>query len=533
MSFFVKPGANKKRAASSVSNTRKSMTFGSGRAGVRSSGQKKGRRNEPSSKPERRAADEDEIVSSGEESEDGGSRHLEHVNGSLHDDREQNETVDEARLRLTKQYLNELKTTQRRNMHEADDDAEDADHQQDDQNLTDGNEIERSVFAQLERDNLMRTAKLRFQVADKCALQPLSSRCFLPHKKPITCLTVHGNTRVVACDKSATVHLWDIGSQKRMSSLTFCRTASASSSTTNAPPVAFPKGLSSHPVSIAMSPDGSLFVVGCADSSLRLYETTSMQLIKIFQGHRGSVAGVAFHPGGQLLFSASNDRSVKVWSVPERAYMETLFGHTENITDLDTFMNMTDNKERCITAGGADKSIRVWKIAESTQLLYRTPASQSSVDCVRALNDEMFVTGGDDASVCLYVLRKNKPAWQQRHAHHAAASAKGSANEQQWISALSCVRNADLVASGAADGSIRMWSCDGRRLSGLNAECQLDYGSGFVNALAFAMPNSNDPHSGTMLTVAGIGQEHKWGRWFERKNTRDGVLVAPWRPLTS
>lgn len=49
--------------------------------------------------------------------------------------------------------------------------------------------------------------------------------------------------------------------------------------------------------------------------------------------------------------------------------------------------------------------------------------------------------------------------------------------------------------------------------------------SGFVNSLAFA-PDGN-------TLVAGVGQEHKLGRWWRQPQAKNGVLIVKLRQLTA
>lgn len=93
-----------------------------------------------------------------------------------------------------------------------------------------------------------------------------------------------------------------------------------------------------------------------------------------------------------------------MWNIDERSYIETLFGHQDQITDIDTL-----GRERCVSTGGRDKTARVWKIVEESQLVYRggiatkNPDQQSnrplyvegSLDCIAQIDESMFVTGGD------------------------------------------------------------------------------------------------------------------------------------------
>lgn len=54
-----------------------------------------------------------------------------------------------------------------------------------------------------------------------------------------------------------------------------------------------------------------------------------------FPGHRDIVSGLAFRQGTHELFSASFDRSVKTWSLDDRAYVDTLLGHQSEVLSID------------------------------------------------------------------------------------------------------------------------------------------------------------------------------------------------------
>ena len=52
-------------------------------------------------------------------------------------------------------------------------------------------------------------------------------------------------------------------------------------------------------------------------------------------GHRGVIAKVAFHPTFNLIASASEDATVKIWDWETGEFERTLKGHTRNVNDLD------------------------------------------------------------------------------------------------------------------------------------------------------------------------------------------------------
>ena len=52
-------------------------------------------------------------------------------------------------------------------------------------------------------------------------------------------------------------------------------------------------------------------------------------------GHRGQVLKVAFHPTFNVIASASDDTTVKIWDWETGEFERTLKGHTRHVTDLD------------------------------------------------------------------------------------------------------------------------------------------------------------------------------------------------------
>lgn len=170
---------------------------------------------------------------------------------------------------------------------------------------------------------------------------------------------------------------------------------------------------------------------------IRVLSPENFEEIKNLQGHRDIVKGLAFRRNTHTLYSASADRCVKVWNLDEMAYVETLFGHQSGITSIDAL-----NRERAITSGGFDGSIRIWKIVEESQLIFN--GHKGSIDAVKLINEENFLSCGDDGQLCLWSPLKKKPQCIVKEAH--------GTNEENglpmWISSIGTFLNTDLVASG-------------------------------------------------------------------------------------
>jgi ribosomal RNA-processing protein 9 len=71
------------------------------------------------------------------------------------------------------------------------------------------------------------------------------------------------------------------------------------------------------------------------------------------------------------------------------------FGHQSGVTSIDALA-----RERAITSGGRDNSLRIWKIVEESQLIYS--GHRGSIDGVKLINEEHFLSCGDDGSVTFW-----------------------------------------------------------------------------------------------------------------------------------
>lgn len=252
-------------------------------------------------------------------------------------------------------------------------------------------------------------------------------------------------------------------------------------------------------LALAASSDGKFLVSGGHDKLVRVWDTEKNELLESFKGHRDSITALSFRLRSHMLFSGSLDRSIKHWNLTEMGYVETLFGHQAEVNGLDSLY-----KERVVSCG-RDRSVRMWKIPEETQLVFY--GNTGSMDCVKMVNDEYYVTGGDDGSLSLWFNGRKKPVFVVHNAHGAG----------KWISSVTVMPRTDLVASGSSDGYIRLWKADLRERS-LVAVATIPV-EGFVNALSFE-------NKGRFL-LAGVGQEHRLGRWERIKTAKNGlVLIA-------
>lgn len=77
----------------------------------------------------------------------------------------------------------------------------------------------------------------------------------------------------------------------------------------------------------AVSTDGKFLAVGGADKKVHVFDAPSGQYLQGYKGHQDVVTCLAFRQGTHTLLSGSTDRQVKIWSLDDSMYIDTLYGH--------------------------------------------------------------------------------------------------------------------------------------------------------------------------------------------------------------
>lgn len=408
----------------------------------------------------------------------------EEVEQEIESDASIDETAQEKRVRLAKEYIAKLENEERLKSLEKD--------------------VDRDAIAHRLRDDVLEEKGfLQKAIADQLSAADTDNIKILKgHKLSITCIVIsQDDQRIFSGSKDGCIIKWSISSGTKI-----CKIAGVEKSDSDKV-----KGHTGCVSCLAVSTDGKFLASGGKEKDVNIWNAEDMSFIRSFTGHRDSITGLAFRKGTNQLFSASKDRSIKVWNLDQMSYIETLFGHEDCITGIDSL-----TKDRAVTSGGRDRTVRLWKITEESQLVFRSHGA-SSIDCVAMINEEHSVSGADDGSLSIWNIHKKKPLVTIRNAHKIEKPELSDCKES-WVTSVAAVRNSDLVASaGSCDACIRLWKCENHFRS-FKPHFTIPV-NGFVNALAFSQ-------DGRFL-VAGTGQEHRLGRWWRLKNAKNVLYIIP------
>ncbi len=129
----------------------------------------------------------------------------------------------------------------------------------------------------------------------------------------------------------------------------------------------------------ALSTDGKLLASGSEDRTIKLWSIPSGELLRTISAHKETVSRVAFTPDGRLLIASAWDKTVSVSSTEDGRLLASLTGHTKGVDSL----LLSPDGTVLISTGG--KELRAWSIPDG-KLLAAMP-SETSADVAVFLPD--------------------------------------------------------------------------------------------------------------------------------------------------
>ena len=261
--------------------------------------------------------------------------------------------------------------------------------------------------------------------------------------------------------------------------------------------------------SIVFSPDGRFLATGDIDGYIRLWDTSSYQLISAIYGHTDIIRSVAFSPDGSLIASGSEDAIVKIWNIATEECLLSLKGHVGKVQSV-----CFNPSERILLSSSDDKTIRQWDTVTGENLCILTGHTERVRSVAFSPSGQMIAGGSDDETVKIWERTNqiSKPlqghtggvtsiAFSPDERKIASSSDDGTVkiwdvDSSQCISTLFGHRdkiksiafsfgNGDLLASGGEDCTIKIWD--------VNAEKCLQTIQGHadsVDSIAFSPDNN-------------------------------------------
>jgi WD40 repeat protein len=150
---------------------------------------------------------------------------------------------------------------------------------------------------------------------------------------------------------------------------------------------------------LAITTNGDQVILGSSDGTIQVWDLSSRHLVQSLKGHSESIKAVAVTPDGRRVISASSEGTLEVWNLSDRRRMFTFKGHDESVNALA----LISLYSRPISTGffapillisaSKDKTIKVWNLPNRT-LINTLKGHEASVNSVAITQDRKFIVSG-------------------------------------------------------------------------------------------------------------------------------------------
>lgn len=272
----------------------------------------------------------------------------------------------------------------------------------------------RNTTLQSEIENVTPTSLSRRNIDPSSWLpRPPARHTLQSHRSPVTCVAFHPVFSSLASggeDTTIKVWDWELGELERTV-----------------------KGHTKAVLDVDYGgPRGGTLLASCSsDLTIKLWDPSEeYKNIRTLPGHDHSVSAIRFIPSGSagaplsgnLLVSASRDKTLRVWDVTTGYCIKTLRGHSEWVRDVSP-----SSDGRWLLSVGNDQTARIWD-AGSAECKIAIAAHDHVVECCT-----FAPAGAYSYLAALAGLKKTPPASS----------------------------SAEFLATGARDKTIRLWDARG------------------------------------------------------------------------
>lgn len=251
---------------------------------------------------------------------------------------------------------------------------------------------------------------------------------------------------------------------------------------------------------LAFSPNGLQLASGSWDGTVRMWRIEDGATVRIFADHYGHVFQVAFSPDGTFFASTGGDETVRLWNIEQNALHGVIKGHRDY---LDTII--FDPDERTILTSGGDYTICRWHLSDLALVQKLEVTGAGTLCTALSPNGEILATGSGDRLISLWNARDG-------------TLLRTIAGHQQGVNGIAFNPSGTIIASAGADGVLRLWEVDD------GSPLQLFRGhAGGIHSVAFCSDNQT-------LASGGVdGMIFLWdiatGMQIQKLNAHAGAVL--------
>ncbi|KAI9803529.1 MAG: protein with putative role during mitosis [Sarcosagium campestre] len=246
---------------------------------------------------------------------------------------------------------------------------------------------------------------------------------------------------------------------------------------------------------VAFHPIFSSVASGSDDYSIKIWDWELGELERTIKGHTRAVLDVDYGGprGGVLLASSSSDLTIKLWDpADEYKNIRTLLGHDHSVSAIRFIPSRAagaPGSGNLLVSASRDKSLKIWDV--TTGYCVKTLQGHSSWvrDVCPSVDGRFLLSTGDDMTARLWDISVSNPLNTLTvvgHEHFIECCELAPPTSYQHLASLAGLKKpppasstAEFMATGSRDRNIKIWDAHGSCLRTLIGH------DNWVRALAF------------------------------------------------
>ncbi|MEK7263465.1 MAG: WD40 repeat domain-containing protein, partial [Bacteroidota bacterium] len=199
---------------------------------------------------------------------------------------------------------------------------------------------------------------------------------------------------------------------------------------------------SSALLTVAISPDDKILAHGSLNK-INFYNFLTGEprtAVPTIDAHLDWITSIVFSKDGKYIFSASNDKSVKMWDANDGSLKQTFAGHNGAVMTI-----AISSDGRFLVSGSADSSVRVWNTNDGTVKHILKGQESILTSVVISADGKIVSSGGENGKTLFWDNATGKVISSMMISSNGITS--------QTISS----DNAEMIY-GSSDGEVVLWN---------------------------------------------------------------------------
>ena len=197
--------------------------------------------------------------------------------------------------------------------------------------------------------------------------------------------------------------------------------------------------------SLALTPDGEILASASDDKTIKLWQLETGQELCTLRAHSKSVCSIAISADGEIIASGSEDKTVKLWQLSTGMQIGTLtLGHWFTRDSGCVYAVAMSSDAQILATLDNNGTLKLWNL-KTGQEIHRLQGDTSWIHAIAISPNGQILAGASGDSIKLWNLRTGR--------QFCILSGHNS-----WVRTVTFSPDGQMLATGSDDATIKLWN---------------------------------------------------------------------------